>query len=176
MKIRRMLAGAVIAATAVVPFVGSASASATTTGSSHSTKAQVIPIIKLDRHDPSVAHVYAVYRCTVADPVNDPGHLWVSVKQSQSGRYDKSLEAEGSGFGGIAPRWEDSHRNPVNCDGRTHVSEFTVDQIEGKQAYETLKRGLAYVQFCLFDDTTPKGNGTTDFGQPVSSFVWSLAL
>jgi hypothetical protein len=31
---------------------------------------------------------------------------------------------------------------------------------------------LGVVQFCLFDDTTPKGNGTTDFGEPVSSMHW----
>jgi hypothetical protein len=176
MRIRRLVAGAVIAATAVVPLAAASTAGASYRPPAPTTKAHVIPIVRLDRHDPSVAHVYATYRCTVADPVNNPGELWVSVKQSDSGRYDPAIAAEGSGFGGVAARWEDSHRNPVNCDGRTHVAAFTVDQIEGKQAYKTLKRGLAYVQFCLFDDTTPKGNGTTDFGVPVSSFVWSLAI
>jgi hypothetical protein len=29
------------------------------------------------------------------------------------------------------------------------------------------------VQFCLFDDTTPRGNGEDDFGEPVSSMVWT---
>jgi hypothetical protein len=173
MNIRRMLAGAAITAVAIVPFAGVGTASATAT---KPTTDNVIPIVRLDRHDPTVAHVYATYRCTIADPVNHPGHLWVSVKQNDKGSYDKSLEAEGSGFGGVAARWEDSHRNPVNCDGKFHISEFTVDQIEGKQAYKTLKRGLAYVQFCLFDDTTPQGNGTTDFGQPVSSMKWALAF
>ena len=43
---------------------------------------------------------------------------------------------------------------------------------EDKQSYKTLKTGWAWVQFCLFDDTTPKGNGTTDFGEPVSSMLW----
>jgi hypothetical protein len=174
MQIRRMLAGAAITAVAIVPFAGAGTASASV--SSHSTKAQVIPIVRLDRHDPTTAHVYATYRCSVADPVNHPGHLWVSVKQNEKGSYDKSLEAEGSGFGGVAARWEDSHRDPINCDGRFHVAEFTVDQLEGKQSYQALKRGLAYVQFCLFDDTTPQGDGQTDFGQPVSSFQWALAF
>ena len=34
-------------------------------------------------------------------------------------------------------------------------------------------KGVAWVQFCLFDDTTPQGDGETDFGQPVSSMVWA---
>jgi hypothetical protein len=174
MKVRRLLGGAVIAAMALVPLAGTASASSARRG--HTTKAQVIPIVRIDRHDPSVAHVIAVYRCTVADPVNDPGHLWVSVKQSESGRIDRSLQSEGSGFGGTAARWEDSHRNPITCDGRLRISEFTVDQVEGKSAYQTLKRGVAWVQFCLFDDTTPKGDGETDFGEPVSSNTWAFVL
>jgi len=74
---------------------------------------------------------------------------------------------------GFAARWEDSHRNPIQCDGKNHVARFTVDQLEDKSAYGTLVKGKAWVQFCLFDDTTPQGNGTTDFGQPVSSMVWA---
>ena len=49
----------------------------------------------------------------------------------------------------------------------------TVDQIEGKSAWDTLTKGKAWVQFCLFDDTTPKGDGQTTFGEPVSSMVWA---
>ena len=58
------------------------------------------------------------------------------------------------------------------CDGKNHVARFSVDQLEGKQSYGSLVKGTAWVQFCLFDDTTPKGDGETDFGQPVSSTVW----
>lgn len=176
MKVRTMLAGVAIAATALVPFVGTGSASATYSRATPTTRAQVIPIVTIDRHDPSVAHVYATYRCTVADPAHNPAELWVSVKQNDAARYDPAVAAEGAGSTGVATRWEDSHRNQVTCDGRFHIAKFTVDQLEGKQSYQTLKRGLGYVQFCLFDDTTPKGNGTTDFGQPVSSLVWSVVL
>jgi hypothetical protein len=138
------------------------------------TKAKVVGTVKIDKNDPSIGYVLAQYRCTVkADPVNDPAHLWVSVKQSESGKKDAAIEAEGSGGGQVAKRWSDSHRNPVVCDGKTHTSRFTVDQVEGKAgAYGTLVKGKAWVQFCLFDDTTPKGDGQTDFGQPVSSMVW----
>jgi hypothetical protein len=138
-----------------------------------STRAKVVGTVKIDKKDPSIGYVLAQYRCTVKDPVNDPSHLWVSVKQSESGAKDAAIAEEGSGGGHVAARWSDSHRNPVVCDGKTHASRFTVDQVEGKAGnYGTLVKGKAWVQFCLFDDTTPKGDGQTDFGQPVSSMKW----
>jgi hypothetical protein len=138
-----------------------------------STRAKVVGTVKIDKKDPSVGYVLAQYRCTVKDAANDPAHLWVSVKQSDSGKKDPAIAQEGSGGAKVAARWSDSHRNPVTCDGKTHTSRFTVDQVEGKAGvYGTLVKGKAWVQFCLFDDTTPKGDGQTDFGQPVSSMVW----
>lgn len=137
------------------------------------TRAKVVGTVKIDKKDASIGYVLAQYRCTVKDPVNNPAHLWVSVKQSESGRKDPAISTEGSGGSGVARRWSDSHRNPVVCDGKTRTSRFTVDQVEGKAGlYQTLIKGKAWVQFCLFDDTTPKGDGQTDFGQPVSSMVW----
>jgi hypothetical protein len=167
MYVKRVLAGAVVAATAFMAAAGVAAAKP-----AHETTARVIGSVRIDRDDPSVAYVRAVYRCTVADPENQPAELWVSVKQNDTGTRDAALEAEGSGFGGTATRWEDSHRNSVDCDGRSHIGTFVVDQFEGKQTYDTLTRGHAWVQFCLFDDTTPRGDGETDFGEPVSSMVW----
>ena len=170
MHFRRLFAAAAIAAIALVSFAGSASAAPP----SATTSAKVVGTVKIDSSDPSVAYVLAQYRCTVADPVNDPAHLWVSVKQNEAGTVDPDVAGEGSGFGGIAARWEDSHRNPVDCDGKTHTERFAVDQLEGKAGgWETLTKGSAWVQFCLFDDTTPKGDGETDFGEPVSSMVWA---
>jgi hypothetical protein len=150
--------------------IGPASAGAAARG--HSTTAKVVGTVKIDKAKPGVAYVLAQYRCTVADPQNDPGHLWVSVKQNDAGKLDPALAAEGSGGSGTATRWEDSHRNPITCNGKTHTARFAVDQVEGKAGYKTLRKGVAWVQFCLFDDTTPKGDGVTDFGQPVSSTVW----
>ena len=139
------------------------------------TSAKVVGTVKIDKKNPTIAYVLAQYRCTVTDPANDPAHLWVSVKQNDAGKKDPAIVAEGSGGSGVATRWADSHRNPVVCDGKTHTSRFTVDQVEGKDGYDPLRKGKAWVQFCLFDDTTPKGDGQTDFGQPVSSMVWKNA-
>jgi hypothetical protein len=167
MDTRRIVAGASIMALALVTMSGPAGAA-----SKKATSAKVVGTVKIDRADPSVAHVLAQYRCTIADPVNHPGHLWVSVKQNDAGTVDPKVSEEGSGFGGTATRWEDSHRNEIRCDGKNHTERFDVDQVEGKQSYKTLTPGSAWVQFCLFDDTTPQGDGQTDFGQPVSSMVW----
>ncbi|HEY3671304.1 MAG TPA: hypothetical protein VGN51_10250 [Acidimicrobiia bacterium] len=146
--------------------------SAGAAGRGHGTTAKVVGTVKIDKSVPGVAHVLAQYRCTIADPTANPGHLWVSVKQNDAGKVDPAIAAEGSGSSGTATRWEDSHRNAINCNGKTHTARFTVDQVEGKTGYKTLTKGMAWVQFCLFDDTTPKGDGVTDFGQPVSSMVW----
>jgi hypothetical protein len=177
MDTRRILAGASIVALAVVSLAGPASAKPTETKTqspgTHLTSARVIGTVKIDRNDPSVAYVLAKYSCTIADPVNAPGHLWVSVKQNDDATVDPDVAGEGSGFGGIATRWEDSHRDAIQCDGKSHTQRFAVDQIEDKSSYQTLIKGKAWVQFCLFDHTTPQGDGQTDFGQPVSSMVWA---
>src|SRR4051794_688648 len=133
---RRMLAGASIVAIALMT-VSPASAK----GNPHAdkgngkpsgatTSAKVVGTVKIDRHDPSVAWVLAQYTCTIADPENHPGHLWVSVKQNDAGTVDAAVAGEGSGFSGIATRWEDSHRNDIRCDGKNHVERFAVDQLE----------------------------------------------
>jgi hypothetical protein len=168
MKVRRTLAGAGIAALTVLSLAGPAAAQP----APKPTFDKLVGIVKIDPKDPGVATLHAIYRCSVADPVADPPHLWVSAKQNDAGTQDPALEQEGSGFGGTATRWEDSHRNVPNCDGRIHVGRFTVDQVEDKSGYGTLTDGKAWVQFCLFDDTTPKGDGVTDFGQPVSDMQW----
>jgi hypothetical protein len=154
-----MFIGAAIVATALVSVAGSASAAPP----SQSTTAKVVGTVKIDASDPSVAYVLAQYRCTAADP--ESTHLWVSVKQNDAGTVDPEVAGEGSGYGGIAARWEDSHRNPITCDGKTHTERFTVDQVEDKAEWQTLTKGAAWVQFCLFDDTTPF--------EPVSSMVWT---
>ena len=170
MSKRGMLVGAAVTTGILVlgPAVAAGAA-----GRGHGTTAKVVGTVKIDKADPTVAHVLAQYRCTIADPQANPGHLWVSVKQNDKGKVDPAIAAEGSGSSGTATRWEDSHRNAIKCDGKTHTERFTVDQVEGKSGYKTLTKGSAWVQFCLFDDTTPKGDGVTDFGQPVSSMVWA---
>ena len=107
---------------------------------------------------PTTALVQAQYRCT-----GDPSqlHLWVSVKQAADRKADQWLSNPGTG-GGVdengnplpgphAAAWSQSHAAvaDLKCDGHTHVTKFTVDQQE--QGYGVLKKGEAWVQFCLFD-------------------------
>ncbi len=162
---RRLLAGTALAALAIAGVAAPASAKTHT----RPTSAFVLGSVTIDPNNPSVATVHARYACTA---VNAPPELWVSVKQNDAGTVDRAVSSEGSGGSRIATRWEDSHRNSLICDGQRHIGTFTVDQVEDKSSYGTLRKGWAWVQFCLFDDTTPRGNGTTDFGQPVSSMVW----
>lgn len=145
----------------VLGLVGlSGTAGATTKATAPKVKpafAQLLGPVILDRHDPRVGYVFAIYRCTGA------GSLWVSVKQTADRTADPRLMEEGSSA--IAAAWSDSHRNQVTCNGRLQLGQFTVDQEEpyfteagptGKKSdiYAPLARGKAWVQFCLFDDTT----------------------
>jgi hypothetical protein len=89
-----------------------------------------------------VAKVHVRYSCDVGS------HLWVSVKQSASGAVDKDIAAEGSGFGGAAASWWQSHRGSFTCNGKRHVAWFSVDTVEpGSRGH--LKRGFGWVQFCV---------------------------
>jgi hypothetical protein len=123
---------------------------------------QVIPVVFIDRANPTKAYVTALYRCT------GEGTLWVSVKQTADRKADPRLAEEGSSQ--ISAAWSDSHRDPVDCDGRFHVTTFVVDQLERQSPSGPLARGKAWVQFCLFDDTT----GETD--PPISSMVFAAVF
>src|SRR3954454_14037546 len=59
--------------------------------------------------DGTSATVRVTYRCYSSD------HLWVSLKQSASGKKDWRLRDEGSSE--RAATWLQSHRNPFTCDG-----------------------------------------------------------
>lgn len=156
MRIRRLLVATAAMAGASAVLAGPASASATThqaTAAEHKTTfARLVGPVVVDRKDHRVGYVTAVYRCF------GEGHLWVSVKQVKDRSKDPRLAAEGSSQ--ISAAWSDSHRNPVTCDGRTHLQVFTVDQTEPysetssdpkSSKYGPLKRGYGWVQFCLFD-------------------------
>lgn len=109
---------------------------------------------------PTTAEVQAQYRCYAN--ADTQLHLWVSVKQAADGSADPRLANPGSGGGtdengnpipGVytAATWVQSHAGAakLQCDGHTHVAKFAVDQSE--QGYGTLRKGEAWVQFCLFD-------------------------
>jgi hypothetical protein len=90
----------------------------------------------------AVADVHVRYSCTFGD------HIWVSVKQGANGEIDPSVSAEGSGFGGAAAVWWQSHRNSFTCDGKRHVAWFTVDTVE-PGSHGQLQNGWGWVQFCV---------------------------
>jgi hypothetical protein len=98
----------------------------------------------------TTAEVMARYTCT---GTVDQLHLWVSVKQTADRTADPILATEGSS--GASAAWSQSHAGVLTCDGMNHVATFTVDQTE--QGWGTLAKGDAWVQFCLFDATTPEG-------------------
>jgi hypothetical protein len=138
--------------------------------------------VRIDRHDPRVAYVTAIYRCTA---VQAPAELWVSVKQVESRRRDPALLEEGSSQ--ISAAWSDSHRNPINCNSKVHIGTFTVDQQEpyfteagptGQKSdiYEPLARGWGYVQFCLFDDQYPATGNDPSTLAPFSDMRFHLVL
>jgi hypothetical protein len=140
-----------IAAGAIALTTAGLAGPASAGGTSPSTFAKVIGPTIIDRHDPRVGHLAAIYRCS------GEGTLWVSVKQTADRKADPALREEGSSA--IAAAWSDSHSNPVNCDGHVHIGTFTVNQEEPvfgqtdpkSSVYGPLARGKGYVQFCLFD-------------------------
>jgi hypothetical protein len=71
--------------------------------------------------------------------------LWISLKQSKSGKKDPALKGEGSSK--AAHSWLQSHANKVTCDGNKHTATFTVDKKE--QGKGKLKTGKAWLQFCV---------------------------
>src|SRR3954451_11138041 len=101
----------VLAAVALLALAGAASAGAKKDSSDSFTvgDAAVLGPVHV-RGD--VAEVHARYSCDVGD------HLWVSVKQAASGEVDPAISADGSGFGGAAAAWWQSHRVSFTCDGK----------------------------------------------------------
>jgi hypothetical protein len=84
------------------------------------------------------------YSCKTGDT------LWISLKQSKSGKKDPALKKEGSSK--AAHSWLQSHRNKVVCDGKKHSKKFSVDKLE--QGKGKLKKGKAWLQFCVTDAKT----------------------
>jgi hypothetical protein len=72
--------------------------------------------------------------------------LWISAKQSASGKKDTRLTKEGSSK--KAKSWLQSHRNPITCDSASHTATFTMDKDEPGSKGK-LKKGTAWVQFCV---------------------------
>jgi hypothetical protein len=84
--------------------------------------------------------------------------LWVSAKESASGKKDRRLPKEGSSK--AASAWWQSHRNAFVCDAQPHTARFSIDKVE-KGSKGRLKDGTAWVQFCVTngDDLVLSGSG-----------------
>jgi len=170
---KRLLAGAVgIAATA-----GAVAVAAPADAADHATPptfAHVLGVVHIDKSDPTVGHLQAIYRCTA---VQTQPELWVSVKQVGSRRADPQLTADGSSHLAISSGgdWSDSHRNALDCDSKVHVGTFTVDQDEIGPSGQ-LARGWGYVQFCLFDDNYPAVGDDPETLMPYSDMHFHLVL
>lgn len=137
----------VVAALAGFAVLGTAGPALATPGHATDSSAQLVGVVH--QTSPTTAEVMARYTCTgTADQV----HLWVSVKQTEDRTADPALAMDGSSS--IAAAWSQSHAGVLSCDGKNHVATFTVDQTE--QGFGTLAKGDAWVQFCLFDATTPE--------------------
>jgi hypothetical protein len=140
MKKRHLLAGAALAL--AIPFGSAFAAGATPQGK---TQAQVVGPVQLNGD--GTATVTARYICQ-----EEFTHLWVSAKQSESGRPDKALQGEGSSEDSAA--WWQSHPVDFTCDGAWHTQSFLIDTSE--QGKGELEHGQAWIQFCL---TTPDFSG-----------------
>lgn len=149
----RVLAVAVLVTSAVALSAGFAWAAPT-----GKLDSQVIGNVQIDPSDPTVAYVTARYICEGGEGA----HVWVSVKQAESGLPEQWLTEEGSG-GRAATEgaWSHSHANAVTCDGRWHVGTFTVDQNEWGGG--ELEQGQGWVQFCVIPP-----------GADESTITWSM--
>jgi hypothetical protein len=135
------------------------------------TSAHVFSPLVIDRHDPTIAYMSALYRCY------GEGTLWVSVKQVADRSKDPALREEGSSA--ISAAWSMSHRNSVNCDGRLHLQRFTLDQVETSDfgiPPSPLKFGWGYIQYCLFDDNYPIPPENPEQGTPFTVDGFRLVL
>jgi hypothetical protein len=154
---RNMLAVAVLAAATILGSAAPAMAAPHDyhgNAAPHDSAAALISVVHMT--GPTTAEVKARYTCNGGP---DQRHLWISVKQTADRTANPELATEGSSQ--ISAAWSQSHAGVLQCDGKMHVDWFTVDQVE--QGFGTLARGMAWVQFCMFDATTgPEGPPISD--------------
>lgn len=136
MKRKHMLSSLVVAlataiAMAVVPMAAEAQ------NADPNAKAKFIG--KIHPHG-DTATLKVRYQCNAGDA------LWVSAKQTESGKKSAALKEEGSSE--VAHTWYQSHRNAFVCDGTSHKATFTIDKVEPGSKGK-LRKGKAWVQFCV---------------------------
>ncbi len=136
-----MLAATAAAALSLAPAAGAAPAQNT---------AEIIGVVKAGPG--ATATVRARYTC------EDGFHLWVSAKQVADRSRNPILEGPESSAHSAA--WIQSHPAPdtFTCDGRQHVDTFAIDTAEA--GFGELRRGEAWVQFCMYGATTAISEGS----------------
>jgi hypothetical protein len=118
--------------------------------------AQVVGKVKINND--GTGSVKAHYICS-GDA--EDWHLWVSAKQAEDGSFNPAVGEEGSGFGGVADIWLQSHPVDFTCDGSWHTQTFEINTEEeipeefggGTVGRGELVPGQAWVQFCLINES-----------------------
>src|SRR5215210_7093621 len=105
-------------------------------------QAQILGTVQIN--GASAALVTARYTCP------EGVHLWVSAKQSADGSRDPRLTEEGSSA--VSAAWLQNHPTSFTCDGTWKTGTFQVDLSE--YGFGALRKGQAWVQFCLIGETT----------------------
>jgi len=102
--------------------------------------------------DGSAAYIDGKYKCYGG---TENTHLWVSVKQGPA--LDDEHTSSQYADAWYDTNWNYSEADPdglqVDCDGRWHVTRYTLKPVFGE-----LVDGTAFVQFCLFDSTGNEEN------------------
>ena len=138
MKIRALAAAAAVSVLAPLGAMATAGVASADPFANASVRNYIV------RTGPGTATVTASYVCP------EGFHLWVSAKQSATGQYDRRLEQEGSSA--VSAAWLESHPTNFVCDGTRRTQTFTITNQE--QGFGTLRRGVAWVQFCLIGENT----------------------
>ncbi len=137
-KIATVLAAGALAVSGAAPAVAATAPAAF---------ADVVGVARIT--SPTTAEVQVRYRCSAADPAVA---LWVAVKQGA--RLVENPDHGGTSSAS-ADAYAQSHRELglLDCDGKTHVGRYHVDQLEAPApvgGFGTFRKGAkTYVQFCL---------------------------
>jgi hypothetical protein len=151
---RKLLPLALVATSLCLALPGNASAAP-------KAQATILGIVSVSGNEATVRARYVCYEAK---------HLWVSAKQTASGRRDPALEQENSSA--AAANWMDTNvwgSGPpfstgdaqLRCDGRKRTDTFTIRTSSAPWgSWGALKKGMAWVQFCI---TPSPGQNSQEF-------------
>jgi hypothetical protein len=112
--------------------------------------------------DGSTAYINGKYNCVGG---RTGTHLWVSVKQGPGLDDEHTSSSDADAWYDTNWNFENSETGlTVDCDGHWHVTRY-----ELRQEFGELVDGTAFVQFCLFDNTSTDDNFPQGF---VFDYSW----